>query len=513
MGAGEGSGGGRYSGKKCRLVSMFSLTVAFFLVEIVVGYLTNSMALVADSFHMLSDIAALVIAFLSVRMAPKSWSKNTFGWARAEVLGALVNAVFLVALCFSITVESLKRFYEPEEIHNPEMILWVGTMGLIVNLIGLCLFHQHGSGHGHSHGLSRSTHSHLTDLADKDEKEEIPEIAYSGQEKKQQKKNGHGHGHSHSGGHGHSHGGDASNMNMRGVFLHVMADALGSVIVIISAVIMWQTEWKYKYYVDPGLSILLVILILKSVWPLLIESALILLQTVPTHIQVDSLQQKLMAQVDGILAVHEFHIWQLAGDRIIASAHIRCLNLAQYMQVAEKVKEFFHNEGIHSTTIQPEFVETGGGDPSNASITSADDCMLACPKVGPLTSAACDASKCCPPTTRVPSSGQIPTLTSPPIVRPRRPSSVSISDGLICGVNVGNTARRSAPDLATMAEADARLKEQQSEFRVGVTNSRKNSGSGEPESLDRSFDSSEETPMVSSEKKVRVVASARQSNV
>ena len=83
-----------------------------------------------------------------------------------------------------------------------------------------------------------------------------------------------------------------------------------------------------------------------------------------------------MSQVDGILAVHEFHIWQLAGDRIIASAHIRCLNLAQYMQVefsimeifiiqtqlflqvAEKVKEFFHNEGIHSTTIQPEFVET-----------------------------------------------------------------------------------------------------------------------------------------------------------
>ena len=125
-------------------------------------------------------------------------------------------------------------------------------------------------------------------------------------------------------------------MNMRGVFLHVMADALGSVIVIISAVIMWKTDWEYKLYVDPGLSILLVILILKSVWPLLIESALILLQTVPTHIQVDSLQQKLMSQVDGILAVHEFHIWQLAGDRIIASAHIRCLNLAQYMQVGSQ---------------------------------------------------------------------------------------------------------------------------------------------------------------------------------
>ena len=127
---------GRYTGKKCRLISMFGLTASFFIVEIVVGHLTNSMALIADSFHMLSDIAALIIAFVSVRMAPKSWDKNTYGWARAEVLGALVNAVFLVALCFSITMESLKRFYEPEEIHDPVLILVVGTMGLIVNLLG-----------------------------------------------------------------------------------------------------------------------------------------------------------------------------------------------------------------------------------------------------------------------------------------------------------------------------------------------------------------------------------------
>ena len=127
---------GRYTGKKCRLISMFGLTASFFIVEIVVGHLTNSMALIADSFHMLSDIAALIIAFVSVRMAPKSWDKNTYGWARAEVLGALVNAVFLVALCFSITMESLKRFYEPEEIHDPVLILVVGSMGLVVNLLG-----------------------------------------------------------------------------------------------------------------------------------------------------------------------------------------------------------------------------------------------------------------------------------------------------------------------------------------------------------------------------------------
>jgi len=450
------AGRGKFSGKKCRLISMFSLTTMFFFVEIIVGYWTNSMALVADSFHMLSDIAALVIAFISVRMAPKSWSKNTFGWARAEVLGALVNAVFLVALCFSITVESLKRFHEPEEIHEPKVILGVGSLGLVVNLVGLCLFHEHGSGHGHSHGISRSTHSHLTDLADKDpEKDGIPEITYSTGGKTD------GHGHSHNGGgHGHSHGGNAasaSNMNMRGVFLHVMADALGSVIVIISALIMtiFKDE-KWTLYVDPGLSLLLVLLILRSVWPLLIESALILLQTVPTHIQVESLQQKLMEQVEGILAVHEFHIWQLAGDTIIASAHVRCLNLAQYMTVAERVKEFFHNEGIHSTTIQPEFVETA--EPTG-SISSTEDCMLSCPKTKP-TDQGCDASKCCPPAMggKVGSAGQFPVTrsgqSSPSDVRHRRPSSVSISGVALQGLGQGSTSsRRSAPDLGAVTDS------------------------------------------------------------
>ena len=98
---------GRYTGKRCRLLSMFGLTGSFFVVELVVGHLTNSMALIADSFHMLSDIAALIIAFISVKMAPKSWDKNTFGWARAEVLGKLLyyrnfNCNFILLLINNI---------------------------------------------------------------------------------------------------------------------------------------------------------------------------------------------------------------------------------------------------------------------------------------------------------------------------------------------------------------------------------------------------------------------------
>jgi len=179
-------------------------------------------------------------------------------------------------------------------------------------------------------------------------------------------------------------------MNMRGVFLHVMADALGSVVVIISAVIMWKTEWEYKVYVDPALSLIMVCIMLRGVWPLLIDSALILLQTVPKQIDVDVLQRNLLEKIDGILAVHDFHVWQLTGDKIIASAHIRFLNLSEYMKVAENIKEFFHNEGIHSTTIQPEFVDYQPGD------ADGEDCVLSCPKgPGSLPAPACEASKCC----------------------------------------------------------------------------------------------------------------------
>ncbi|KAJ8984426.1 hypothetical protein NQ317_012489 [Molorchus minor] len=353
---------GKFSGKKCRLLSMLWLTTFFFFVEIVVGYITNSMALVADSFHMLSDVAALVIAFLSVKMSPKKWSKNTFGWARAEVLGALVNAVFLVALCFSITVEACKRFLETDTIHEPTLLLAVGVIGLVVNLIGLLLFHEHGSSHGHSHGRLSHSRNRLTQLAVTDDNEN-DETYISPPLPSDEKALSHSH--------------SAGQMNMRGIY--------------------WLTEWQYKYYIDPALSILLVLLILHSVWPLLRDSALILLQTVPTHIQVDAIQNKLLEKVDGVLAVHEFHVWQLAGDRIIASAHIRCRNLSEYMKIAEKVKEFFHNEGIHSTTIQPEFIDysdipTSSKDTDQATV----DCVLDCPKTSNENDN-CVKNTCCGP--------------------------------------------------------------------------------------------------------------------
>lgn len=106
-------------------------------------------------------------------------------------------------------------------------------------------------------------------------------------------------------------------LNMRGVYLHVLGDALGSVIVIISALIIKFASGKWTIYVDPGMSIFMVLLILKTSIPLMRESSLILLQTVPTHIKIKEVQDRLLDNVEGVLSVHEFHVWQLAGNKII----------------------------------------------------------------------------------------------------------------------------------------------------------------------------------------------------
>jgi len=140
---------------------MLALTFSFFLVELIFGYITNSLALIGDSYHMLSDVVALGVGIASVRISKMNSHKNTYGWARAEVLGALVNSVFLVALCFTIFVEAIQRLSHFDKIEHCDWMLYVGIAGLVINLLGLLLFHQHSHGHSHGgHGHSHGGHGH-----------------------------------------------------------------------------------------------------------------------------------------------------------------------------------------------------------------------------------------------------------------------------------------------------------------------------------------------------------------
>ena len=142
------------------------MTLGFFLVELIVGITQNSVALLADSFHMLSDVMALIVGLVAVRYQKKQNYKDnyTFGYLRAEVVGGLCNSVFLIALCFTIILDAVKHLFDPERMENPVLVLIVGGIGLLINLVGLFMFsgshgHSHGGGsdsHGHSHGGSHS---------------------------------------------------------------------------------------------------------------------------------------------------------------------------------------------------------------------------------------------------------------------------------------------------------------------------------------------------------------------
>lgn len=158
---------------------MLAIDVAFFLLELIVGMLVGSLALLADAFHMLNDIISLLVGLWAVSVARKATTDRfSYGWLRAEILGAFFNAVFLIALCVSIILEALTRFLDPPTIDNPKLILIVGSAGLASNLLGFLVLGGHGHSHGpgdHSHGNGHShgderAHSHRrSDISDAEE--------------------------------------------------------------------------------------------------------------------------------------------------------------------------------------------------------------------------------------------------------------------------------------------------------------------------------------------------------
>ena len=155
---------------------------------------------------------------------------------------------------------------------------------------------------------------------------------------------------------GHSH----SDLNMRGVFLHVMGDALGNIGVIASALFIWLTDYRWRFYSDPAISLVITIIILGSAIPLCRAASRILLQAVPVGINVDDIKEDI-EELPGILSCHHLHVWQLSGTKLVASLHVEIEfdfkgeGSARYMELAKAVRHCLHEYGIHSSTIQPEF--------------------------------------------------------------------------------------------------------------------------------------------------------------
>lgn len=359
------------TGKELRIAALLVIDIAFFLLEAIVGYAVHSLALVADSFHMLNDIISLFIALWAVRVKSNKPAdgKYTYGWQRAEILGALINAVFLLALCFTIIIEAIQRFFQPQTIESPKLVLIVGCMGLVSNFVGLVLFNEHG--HSHSHGGSAKHshdhvhgHSHADDIESQQQSEEnlsdflpdnfveryhandhTPLITPSANTEAAQatvtlKK---------------------KSMNMEGVFLHVLGDALGNVGVIATALFIWKTDYSWRFYADPFVSLVITVIIFLSALPLCRKSSKILLQATPPDVDSNRILADIIRLSD-VKSVHDFHIWNLNEDILIASLHLELIDTKlegfdkdMFVKAVTLVREVLHRHGIHSATIQPEF--------------------------------------------------------------------------------------------------------------------------------------------------------------
>ena len=310
----------------------FILTGSYFLIELVFGIITNSLALKADAFHMLSDLIAIIIAFGTNKISKKKKSSYaTYGWVRTEILGGVINSVFLLSSCLTIFIEVVQRFFYIDEVKDTmdkeiDKLLIVAVIGLLINIINFGIFQIssclgiEGASHGHSHAIE-----------------------------------GGGHGHSH-----HGEGGSNSkkkrnqNMNIRAMMMHIFGDILGSIGVIITALTIKFVPYDWVYYVDPLCSLFIITIIIIGTSPVLIKCVRILSQNSSKKIDMLALQKDLM-RIPTVIDIHEFHVWRLNPSTNIATIHIYTDQIDKVEQTLTTIKTLLHSYGIHSTTIQPEF--------------------------------------------------------------------------------------------------------------------------------------------------------------
>ena len=269
-----------------RLTWVLALTAVFMVAETVGGVLSGSLALLADAGHMLTDVAALALSVFAMRLARRpATAKRTYGYARLEILAALVNGAGLLVIAGLILLEAWERFASPAVV-NGGLMLGVAAVGLAVNVVGATLLHDHAH----------------------------------------------------------------ANLNVRGAYLHVLGDLLGSVGAIAAAVVILATGWTP---IDPIVSIAIALLILWSAWGLVRDSADVLLESAPAHVDMEAILGDL-ASIDGLDQVHDVHVWTLTSGFVALSAHGVIDDPRDHNRVLDEVRERMGAHGIEHVTFQIE---------------------------------------------------------------------------------------------------------------------------------------------------------------
>lgn len=289
---GHGHSHGRTQDER-RLLATLLLGVSYMGVEAVTGWLTGSLALMADAGHMLSDAAALAVTLFALRIArlPED-ARRTYGYHRAEVLAAVVNGAALLAIGGGVLVEAVQRFGAPQAPDALPMMA-VAAGGLLVNVLGLVI-------------LS---------------------------------------------------GADRSGLNVRGAWLHLLSDALGSVGALAAGALVWKFGWAWA---DPAASVLIALLVLRSAYHLLRDCVGVLMEETPAHIDTELIRARLQA-LPGVTGVHDVHVWTITSGIIAMSGHVVVAESHDPCAVLRAASACLKDDfGIWHSTVQVEphdFVE------------------------------------------------------------------------------------------------------------------------------------------------------------
>ncbi len=294
------------------LKSSLWIAIFFMFVEVVGGWMANSLALISDALHMFTDVGSLLLSLLVLRIVKRpSTSTMSYGYHRAEILGALASALSLWGLSLMLIYEAAHRIIYPEPVEGPLLFI-IATVGLLANLWMMRILHKHQS----------------------------------------------------------------HNLNMRAAYLHVLSDLLGSVGVVVGAILIWLTKWNP---IDPIITIVFTLSILYSSGKVIRQTVRILMESAPEGIDPAALKKDLES-LPGVKEVHDLHIWSVSTNHLALSAHIVTDLPQKALQEAHSVIEKKYK--ISHMTIQVE-------DPAHFESKYCYDCENNEPKPHPETCKKC----------------------------------------------------------------------------------------------------------------------------
>lgn len=284
--------------KKVLLIS-FMLIASYMIVEAIGGYLTNSLALLADAGHMLSDAISLAVALLAFSLGGKLASKSkTFGYKRFEILAALFNGVTLIVIALFIFYEAIGRFVNPPEVATTGMLI-ISSIGLAVNVLVAWIMMR---------------------------------------------------------------GGDVEeNLNMRGAYLHVISDMLGSIGAIAAALLIMFFGWGWA---DPLASVIVAALVLRSGYYVAEAGLHVLMEGAPQNVDMGDVIQTLQ-KIKGVKSIHDFHVWSITSGLNALSCHVVVddnMSISEGEKLLGRIEHDLEHKGIQHVTIQLETSAHGHED-------------------------------------------------------------------------------------------------------------------------------------------------------